>query len=118
MACQPEVVPGRPDPFARGSALGAEIVASADEIKRTRCIPETLLELLRDSRLFRMLLPRSAGGDEGEPVVYMAAIEELVRHDASIAWRAFFSNSSSLIAAHLKPAARSVLASGGVIGAM
>ena len=51
-----------------------------------------------------MLLPRSAGGDETEPAVYVAAIEELARHDASIAWNAFVANSSALIAAYLEPA--------------
>jgi alkylation response protein AidB-like acyl-CoA dehydrogenase len=50
-----------------------------------------------------MLLPRSAGGDETEPAVYVAAIEELARHDASIGWIAFVTNSSALIAAYLEP---------------
>src|SRR5256884_633048 len=94
----------RPDPVARARELGAEIAASADEIERTRRIPEALLGRLHDSRLFRMLLPRSAGGDETEPALYMAAIEELARHDASIAWNAFVANSSALIAAYLEPA--------------
>ena len=51
-----------------------------------------------------MLLPRSAGGDETEPAVYVAAVEELARHDASIAWNVFVANSSALIAAFLEPA--------------
>jgi indole-3-acetate monooxygenase len=93
-----------PDPVARARELGAEIAAAADEIERTRRIPEGLLGRLHDSRLFRMLLPRSAGGDETEPALYVAAIEELARHDASIAWNAFVANSSSLIAAYLEPA--------------
>src|SRR6202007_282096 len=88
----------------RARELGAEIAAAADEIERSRRIPDPLLEQLYDSRLFRMLLPRSAGGDEAEPAVYVAAIEELARHDASIAWNAFVANSSSLIAAYLEPA--------------
>ena len=95
----------RPDPVARARELAAEIAAAADEIERTRRIPEALLGRLHDSRLFRMLLPRSAGGDETEPAVYVAAIEELGRHDASIAWNAFVANSSALIAAFLEPAA-------------
>src|SRR5262245_60534071 len=95
----------RPEPVARASELGAQIAASADEIERTRRIPDALLGRLHDSRLFRMLLPRSAGGDETEPAVYVAAIEELARHDASIAWNAFVANSSALIAAFLQPAA-------------
>jgi len=94
----------RPDPVARARALGPEIAASADEIERTRRIPEALLGRLHDSKLFRMLLPRSAGGDQTEPAVYVAAIEELARHDASIAWNAFVANSSALIAAYLEPA--------------
>ena len=78
-----------PDPLARARGLGAEIAAAADEIERTRRIPSGLLARLHESRLFRMLLPRSAGGDETEPAVYMAAVEELGRHDASIAWNVF-----------------------------
>ncbi len=95
----------RPDPVARARELGPEIAATADEIERTRRIPEALLGRLHDSRLFRMLLPRSAGGDETEPAVYMAAVEELARHDASIGWNVFVANSSALIAAYLEPAA-------------
>ena len=94
----------RPDPVARARELGVEIAAAADEIERTRRIPEALLGRLHDTRLFRMLLPRSAGGDETEPAVYVAAVEELARHDASIAWNAFVANSLSLIAAYLEPA--------------
>jgi alkylation response protein AidB-like acyl-CoA dehydrogenase len=93
-----------PDPVVRARELGAEIEAAADEIERTRRIPEALLELLHASRLFRMLLPRAADGDEIEPALYMAAIEELARHDASIAWNVFVANSSCLIAAYLEPA--------------
>jgi indole-3-acetate monooxygenase len=94
----------RPDPVARARELGDEIAAAADEIERTRRIPAALLGRLHDSRLFRMLLPRSAGGDETEPAVYVAAIQQLALHDASIAWNAFVANSSALIAAFLEPA--------------
>jgi alkylation response protein AidB-like acyl-CoA dehydrogenase len=65
-----------PDPFARTRELGAEIVAAADEIERTRRVPEALLERLHASRLFRMLLPRAAGGDETELALYAAVIED------------------------------------------
>src|SRR5260370_21355580 len=93
-----------PDPVAGARELGAEIAAAADEIERTRRIPEALLGRLHDSRLFRMLLPRSAGGDETEPSVYRAAIDELARRDAPIAGDAFVANSSRLIPAYLAPA--------------
>ena len=94
-----------PDPVARARELGPEIAAAADEIERTRRIPEALLAQLHASRLFRMLLPRAADGDETEPALYVAAVEELARHDASLAWNVFVANSSALIAAYLEPAA-------------
>jgi len=93
----------RADPTGRARDLGPEIAAAADDIERTRRIPPALLARLHDSRLFRMLLPRSAGGDEAEPAVYVAAVEELARHDGSIGWNAFVANSSALLAAYLEP---------------
>src|SRR5215475_7599559 len=101
----------RLDPIARARELGTEIAAAADEIEHTQRMPDALLGRLHDSRLFRMLLPRSAGGDEAEPTVYVEAIEELARHDGSIGWNAFVANSSSLIAAYLEPVvARAIFA--------
>ncbi len=99
------------DPLARARDLAAAITAAADTIERTRRIPEPLLGELHRSRLLRMLLPRSVGGDQVEPGAYLAAIEELARHDASVAWNAFVANSSSLIAPFLEPAtARKIFA--------
>ena len=99
------------DPLARARDLAAAITAAADTIERTRRIPEPLLSELHRSRLLRMLLPRSVGGDQVEPGAYLAAIEELARHDASVAWNAFVANSSSLIAPFLEPAtARKIFA--------
>src|SRR4029078_6687107 len=101
----------RPDPIPRARELGPEIAAAADEIERTRRIPEALLGRLHDSRVFRMLLPRSAEWGETAPALYVAAVEELARHDASVAWNVFVANSSALIAAFLDlPVARTIFA--------
>ena len=91
----------RIDPLARARGLGAAIDAAADEIERTRRIPEPLLTQLHESRLLRMLLPRSVGGDQVEPGVYFAAVEEVARHDGSLGWNLFVGNSSALIAPFL-----------------
>src|ERR1043165_1858284 len=91
----------RTDPVARARELGEEIAAAADEIERTRRIPAGLLERMHDARLFRMVLPRSAGGDEVEPTTYVAALEEIAGHDGSIGWNIFTGNSSALIAPFL-----------------
>jgi indole-3-acetate monooxygenase len=90
-----------PDPLAQARALGAAIAASADAIERTRRIPAPLLGRLHEARLFRMLLPRSVGGDQVEPATYVVAIEEIARHDTSLAWNVFVANSAALIAAFL-----------------
>ncbi len=94
----------RPDPVAKARDLGAAIAAAAGEIESTRRIPEPLLARLHASRLLRMLLPRSAGGDQTGPGTYVLAVEEIARHDASVAWNVFVANSSALIAAFLDQA--------------
>ncbi|MDP1962797.1 MAG: acyl-CoA dehydrogenase family protein [Reyranella sp.] len=89
------------DPAARARALGPAIAAAGDEIERTRRIPPALLSALHEARLFRLLLPRSAGGDEVTPGQYLAAMEEVARHDASVAWNLFVGNSSALVGAYI-----------------
>ncbi len=93
----------RSDPVTRARELGPAIVAAADELERTRRIPAPLLEELHASRLLRMQLPRSVDGDQIDPMTYLAAIEELSRHDGSIGWNVFVANSSALIAPFLEP---------------
>ena len=88
----------KPDPLARARALGPAIAAVVDEIERIQAFPEPLLTKLHESRLFRLLLPRSVGGEQVEPWVYLAAIEEIARHDGSLGWNMFVANSSALIA--------------------
>jgi alkylation response protein AidB-like acyl-CoA dehydrogenase len=92
-----------PDPVARARAIAPAIEQAADDIERTQRIPPALLNALHESRLFRMLLPQSVGGDEIEPWVYLRAVEEISRHDASVGWNVFVANSSALIAPFLPP---------------
>ena len=89
------------DPTVRARALGPAIAAASDQIERTRRLPAALLAALHEARLFRLLLPRSAGGEEVAPGVYMASVEEVARHDASVAWNLFVGNSSALVGAYI-----------------
>lgn len=91
-------VVAKADPVARARALGPALEAAADEIERTQEIPEPLLTDMHEARLFRMLLPRSVGGDQVEPWVYLRAIEEIARCEGSVGWNTFVANSSSIIA--------------------
>src|SRR5215469_8153301 len=96
-------------PVVRASDLAASIAAAADEIERSRRITEPLLSRLHDARLFRMLYPRSVGGDEVEPAVYIEAVAELAKHDGSVGWCVSIANSIGLFAPYLDlEAARAV----------
>jgi alkylation response protein AidB-like acyl-CoA dehydrogenase len=86
------------DPVERARQVGPAIAAVADDIERTQSIPEPELTLMHESRLFRMLLPKSVGGDECEPWIYLRAVEEIAKHDGSVGWNLFVANSSALIA--------------------
>src|SRR5216683_1249587 len=97
------------DPVARARDLARSITASADQIERSRRITEPLLGQLHGARLFRMLYPRSVGGDEVDPASYIAAVGELARHDGSVGWCVSIANSIGLFAPYLEPeAARTV----------
>jgi len=99
------------DPVARAREVGPAIAAVADEIERTQSIPEPELTLLHEARIFRMLLPRSVGGDQVAPWTYLAAVEELAGHDGSVAWNTFVANSSAVIAPYISlEAARTIYA--------
>jgi len=92
-----------PTALARARALAGDIAAASDDVERTRRIPPALLDKLHGARLCRMLLPRSIDGDEISPMAYLEAIEEVARHDASVAWNLFVANSAALLAPHLTP---------------
>jgi alkylation response protein AidB-like acyl-CoA dehydrogenase len=98
-----------PSPIARARDLAGLIAAEADAIERRRRLTGPVLEALHEARLFRMVYPRSVGGDEVEPAVYIAAVGELARADGSVGWCVSIANSIGLFAPYLDPdAARTV----------
>src|SRR5213082_1051972 len=60
----PLTVASKVDPVARARAVGPSVAAVADEIESSQAIPEPVLTELHESRIYRMLLPRSVGGDQ------------------------------------------------------
>src|SRR5438309_10416782 len=94
-----------PSPVDRARDLAPLVAAEADTIERGRRLTEPVVEELHRARLFRMLYPRSAGGDEVEPAVYIEAVGELARADGSVGWCASIANSTGLFAPYLEPAA-------------
>src|ERR1700722_7046739 len=74
------------DCVANARALAPVIAAAAARIEAERDLPADLVSALHEARLFRMLVPRSLGGEELSPVDYVQAIEEIAKADASTAW--------------------------------
>jgi indole-3-acetate monooxygenase len=92
------------DPVARARGLRAQIEGAAQAIERDRALPRELLSALHDSRLFRLLLPKGCGGEEVAPAVFVAAVEEVAKADASVAWCMAQGSGCSMAAAYLEPA--------------
>ncbi|MBT6272625.1 MAG: hypothetical protein HOI95_00645 [Chromatiales bacterium] len=89
---------------ATAASLAPLIEAAVDTIEASRRFPAELMAGLHRSSILRLLLPRSVDGLEVEPGTYFRAVEELARHDGSVAWNVFVANSSAIIAAFLDSA--------------
>lgn len=74
------------DPVARARRLVPLIKEAAPRIEAARELPGDLLAALHEARLFRLLLPRSLGGDELDLRTHADVLETIARGDASTAW--------------------------------
>ena len=93
------------DCVANARALAPALAAAAARIEAGRELPPDIVDALHEARLFRMLVPRSYGGDEVSPIAFMAAVEELAKADASTAWCVAQTSVCSTISSSLNPAA-------------
>jgi indole-3-acetate monooxygenase len=89
--------------LARVRAIGPKIAASGREGEILRDIPPALFDTLVANDLFRLLQPREYGGSELEPLDHVQILEEVGRHDASVAWCLGQNNVCATVAAHLAP---------------
>ncbi len=67
-------------------SLSPTIRAHVDDIERERSLPEPVVRGLIDAGVFRMLMPRSLGGDELDPMTVCRVIEEAASQDGSVGW--------------------------------
>ena len=66
----------------------------ADSIDRERCLAQPVVHGLVDSGVFRLLVPRSLGGDEVEPVMACLVFEEVAILDGAVGWCAMIGASN------------------------
>jgi alkylation response protein AidB-like acyl-CoA dehydrogenase len=66
--------------------IGPVIREHAGEAEAGRRLAPPVMDAMRRAGLFRMLLPRSLGGLEVDPVTFAGATEAVARHDPAAGW--------------------------------
>ncbi len=92
------------DLIATAVSLGPTIRGFADETERGRQCPPALVEILHESRLFDMILPKKYGGLETDIPTMVRVLEELAIADGSTAWAVGIGAGTSIISAALPEA--------------
>src|SRR5258708_12960818 len=93
----------RQDYLARARELRPILAGGGDEAERRREVTPEVVEALIERGIFKMLLPKSIGGAELDPLTYTAVLEELARGDGSTAWCLGQNSGCSMIAPYLAP---------------
>jgi alkylation response protein AidB-like acyl-CoA dehydrogenase len=89
--------------MARIAAVLPAVAAAVPVIEASRELPGDLLDRLHEARLFRLLLPRTLGGEELHPVALFEAMEAVAMVDGSVAWCLAQASGCSMAAAYLAP---------------
>jgi alkylation response protein AidB-like acyl-CoA dehydrogenase len=87
----------------RARAVVELLRSSADRIEAARALPPDIVAALHQARLFRLLLPRSLGGDELHLKTLAQVMEVMGSADASTAWCMGQGAGCAMAAAYLKP---------------
>ena len=91
----------RQDVLERARGVTELIKAAAPRIEAGRELPPDVLAAMHRARLFRLLLPKSVGGDEIDLETHAMALETIARADASTAWVMSQGSGCSMSAAFL-----------------
>src|SRR3954453_10295823 len=73
----------------------------AAEAERDRRLPAQLVTEMADAGVFRLCVPRAAGGLEEHPTVLVETVEALARGDGAAGWCAAINATSGLLAGYL-----------------
>jgi indole-3-acetate monooxygenase len=67
-------------------SMAPTIRKNADSAEQERCLPKPVVRDLVDAGVFRMLVPRSLGGDEIELMTACRVVEEVAIQDGAVGW--------------------------------
>ena len=93
-----------PDYIERARALAPLLQEAADEIEEQRQLPPRVVEALIEGGFFKLLIPRSLGGAELHPLIYVRVLEEIGKAEPSTAWSLGQNSGCSMSAPYLDPA--------------
>jgi len=85
----------------RARELKPMLAAAGDAIERGREVTPEIVDAMIERGIFRMLLPRSLGGAELDPLTYTAVLEILGQGAGSTAWCIGQNSGCSMIAPYL-----------------
>ncbi len=86
---------------AQARKLAPLIEGEAAACEQLGTMPPVIVEALRDSGLFSLMIPAELGGSEVNAVTAVSVFEELTAADASIGWSHMANASSSAMCAYL-----------------
>jgi indole-3-acetate monooxygenase len=89
--------------LARARAVVPLLRAAGPRIDAARELPPDVLDAMHEARMFRLLLPRSVGGEELPPAEYVQVVEAIAMGDGSTAWCMNQGSGCSMTAAYLEP---------------
>lgn len=84
-------------------ALEPRIREAAPQVERDQRVPDDIIQALSEAGIFRMLVPRSLGGGEVDPIVQMEVLEAISRGDGSVGWVSAILSGTSFTTAYLRP---------------
>ena len=93
----------RRDYLDRARELQPMLQTDGDEIERRREVTPEVVDAMIQRGIFKMLLPRSIGGAELDPLTYTAVLELLAQAEGSTAWCLGQNSGCSMIAPYLAP---------------
>jgi alkylation response protein AidB-like acyl-CoA dehydrogenase len=93
------------DVIARALSVGDVLKAEAEKIEAAGRLTDIAVAAMHNARLFRLLLPKSVGGDEVSLRTHAEAMEIIASFDASTAWTMSQGSGCSMSAAFMEPQA-------------
>jgi alkylation response protein AidB-like acyl-CoA dehydrogenase len=96
-----KALPDDPPLLHAAIELGSKIRAASDEMERMRRIPPEIAQAMKHAGVFGMVLPRSWGAPELDPLTQIRVIEALAIAEGSAGWCAMIGCDSGYITAFL-----------------